>query len=71
MVDPRAQGIAGVVRSIGSFTGAVDPHCVDLDVWRGMTPEERIERHVSTSDIEAIEKSYNCSPPRTDREQAR
>lgn len=64
MVDPRTQGIAGVIRIIGSFTGAVDPHCLDLEVWRGMTTEERIAHRISADDIDAIENNYHCSAPR-------
>lgn len=64
MVDPEAQGVAGFVRFLGSFTGAVDRHCLDLDAWRGMTPEERIAAHVSPADLEAIESRYRCAASR-------
>lgn len=60
MVPPQMQGVAGVIHLIGSFTGAVDPHCLDLEVWRGMTPQERIESHVSQEDIDRIESTYDC-----------
>jgi hypothetical protein len=64
MVDPKAQGLAGVIRFIGGLAGAVDRHCVDLDAWQGMTPEERIENHVSEEDMEKIKENYNCKAPR-------
>ncbi|KAF1008231.1 MAG: hypothetical protein GAK28_01210 [Luteibacter sp.] len=64
MVDPRTQGMAGVVRIIGSFTGAVDKHCLDLDAWQGMTPEERVAHHVSESDIARLRDNYGCNDPR-------
>jgi hypothetical protein len=63
MVDPRSQGIAGAVRLIGSLTGAVDKHCVDLDAWRGMTPEEKIAHHVSEADMARARDSYGCDAP--------
>ena len=65
MVDPKSQGIAGAIRIVGGIFGAVNPHCVDVDVWRGMTPKERIEKHLDISDekIEAIADRYNCLPP--------
>lgn len=64
MVDPRTQGMAGVVRIIGSFTGAVDKHCLDLDAWQGMTPEERVAHHVSEADIAHLRDHYSCGAPR-------
>lgn len=65
MIDPRMQGLAGVVHFIGSLTGAVDPHCLDLEAWRGMTPEERGAHHVVTdhAQMDTIAARYNCKPP--------
>lgn len=60
MVDPRVQGLAGVVRLIGSVTGAVDKHCIDLDAWQGMTPEERIAHHVSQADVARAREEHGC-----------
>ncbi len=65
MVDPQSQGWAGVVRIIGSFTGAVDKHCLDLDAWQGMTPQERVKNHVSDDDMERVQENYNCAAART------
>jgi hypothetical protein len=68
MVDPKTQGFGvGVIRFIGAFTGAVDPHCVELEAWRGMTIEERIKRGVSEQDIEKVEQHYNCDAQRSRR----
>lgn len=66
MVDPKTQGLAAnIVRAIGSLTGAVDPECVNLDVWQGMTEEERIEHHISDADLEEAAKQANhCYSPR-------
>lgn len=63
MVDPRSQGLAGVVRIIGSITGAVDKHCVDLDTWEGMSTEERIEHHVTEADMARARDEHGCSDP--------
>ncbi|WP_440328213.1 hypothetical protein [Luteibacter sp.] len=63
MVDPRTQGLAGVVRIIGSITGAVDKHCVDLDTWEGMSVEERIEHHVTEADMARARDEHGCSDP--------
>lgn len=64
MVDPKSQGLAGVVRFIGGLAGAVDPHCLDLDAWQAMTTEERIENHVSPDEMEKIGQNYGCKAPR-------
>ncbi|TAL72517.1 MAG: hypothetical protein EPN56_07745 [Rhodanobacter sp.] len=63
MADPRTQGAAGVVRFIGTLAGAVDPHCVDVDAWRGMTARERIAHHVDPDAITATVERYGCAPP--------
>lgn len=65
MADPRMQGIAGVIRMIGSWTGAVDPHCLKLDSERGMTIQQRIAQHVEVDDAQmaAIAARYGCPDP--------
>lgn len=65
MIDPHMQGLAGVVHFIGSLTGAVDPHCLDLEAWRSMTPAERSARHVDTdaAQMDAIATRHGCKPP--------
>lgn len=63
MVDPRTQDVAGIVRFIGGLAGAVDPHCVDVGAWRGMTARERIAHHVTPDAIEATASRYGCAPP--------
>ena len=64
MVDPRSQGLAvKAIRLLGSLAGAVDPICVDLDVWEGITIEERIVHHVSPRDIERA-AAHGCTDPR-------
>jgi hypothetical protein len=60
MVDPRSQGVAGVIRLIGSVTGAVDKHCLELEAWEGMSTEERIEHHVSGADMARAGDGYGC-----------
>lgn len=60
MIDPRDQGIAGVIHFIGGLTGAIDPHCLDLEALLGMTPEERVAHHVGASEMELLEASNDC-----------
>ena len=65
MADPRMQGLAGVVRIIGRITGAVDPHCLQLERQQAMTVQERIDRHVDAADarMAAIAARYGCPDP--------
>lgn len=64
MVDPRYQGIAGAVRVAQSILGAVNPHCVDVDVWRGMSVREQLDRHMSPDQVEKTAEEFHCGPPR-------
>lgn len=62
MVDPRMQGIGGAVRALQALLGVADPHCVDVEVWRGMTVAEQLARHISAADIERTAEQYHCGP---------
>jgi len=66
MADPRMQGVAGAIRVIGGLVGgAVDPHCLQVDAWQGMSLQERIAHHVDADDarMAAIAESYHCPDP--------
>ena len=62
MVDPRMQGVGGAVRTLQTLFGVVDPHCVDVEVWRGMTVAEQLARHISSDDVERTAERYHCGP---------
>lgn len=62
MVDPRMQGVGGAVRMVQALFGVVDPHCVDVEVWRGMTPAEQSVRHIRSTDVERTAERYHCGP---------
>lgn len=65
MIDPQRQGIAGAIRFVGDIFGAANPHCLDVEAWRGMTQKERIASHLDISDekIEAVAERYKCLAP--------
>ena len=66
MADPRWQGLAGVVRMVGSHLGAIDPHCLKLDAESNMTTQERLANHLDADDAaqdEAIAARYGCPDP--------
>lgn len=62
MADPKMQGIAGAVRTVQRLFGIPDKHCVDVDVWRGMTASERIARHIDDERIDETAARYHCGP---------
>ena len=62
MTDPRMQGAAGVARALQTFFGVTNPHCVDVEVWRGMTVEERLAHYVTSTQVERIAEEYHCGP---------
>lgn len=64
MVDPRWQGIGGAVRTLQSVFGAPDPHCVDVDAWRGMSVRELLDRHISPDAVEKTAEANHCGPRR-------
>ena len=63
MVDPRYQGIAGAVRVVQTILGAVNPHCLDVDAWRGMSVSELLDRHMSPDQVEKTAEEFHCGPP--------
>ena len=62
MTDPRLQGIGGAVRKLQMILGVPDPHCIDVEVWRGMTMAEQLARHISADDVERTAERYHCGP---------
>lgn len=64
MIDPRMRGVGGAVRNLQAIFGAPDPHCVDVDAWRGMPVQELLDRHMSPSRVESTAQEYGCGPPR-------
>lgn len=64
LADPRTQGIAGVLRALQKKFGVPDPHCIDVDSWRGMTREERFRHHVTEAYIKRVAEEHECVPIR-------
>lgn len=63
MADPRYQGAAGFVRFVQRFIlHAVDPHCVDVNTWAGMSPAEQAQ-HASLSEMAEEARKYGCLEP--------
>lgn len=63
MKDPRYRGVAGFVRFVQRFAlHAVDPHCVNINTWAGMSPAEQA-RHASLGEMQEMAEKYGCLEP--------
>nr|WP_199043297.1 hypothetical protein [Dyella sp. ASV24] len=63
LTDPMSQGVGSVVRSAQRLFGVTSHHCIDVDVWQHLTPDELIERHLTAADVEKESQKYNCNRP--------
>ncbi|MEO7066734.1 MAG: hypothetical protein ABI114_07480 [Rhodanobacter sp.] len=62
-VDPMQQGIGAVMRTAQRAFGITNSHCVDVDVWRHLTPQELSARYISPSDVDKVDEKYHCNKP--------
>lgn len=63
LINPMSQGIGAVMRDTQRLFGITNRHCIDVDVWRHLTPQELSARHISLRDMEKIDDAYNCNRP--------
>lgn len=63
MIDPRMRGIGGAVLKLQTVFGVPDPHCVNVEGWRGMSVKELLDRHMSPNQVEDTAAEYHCGPP--------
>lgn len=63
MIDPRTRGAQGLVRLIGSLTGAVDPRCIELSKWQGLSIQERAAAHITDKAMADVEREHGCEAP--------
>lgn len=63
LIDPRTQGIGAVMRGAQRLFGIANRHCVDVDLWRNLTPQELIARHVSPGEVDRTDETYHCNRP--------
>jgi hypothetical protein len=62
-INPMNQGIGAVARKMQRLFGITNHHCIDVEVWKSLTPEELIARHVSPDDVKEQAEKYNCYHP--------
>lgn len=63
LADPMEQGIGSVMRNTKRLFGVTDRHCIDVDVWRHMSEDELIQRHITSADVEKASAKYSCDRP--------
>ena len=63
LIDPMSQGIGAVMRKTQRAFGIKDSHCIDVDVWRSLTPQELSARHISPDDVDKVDEKYDCNRP--------
>lgn len=63
LIDPMEQGIGAVMRTTQRAFGITSRHCIDVDVWKHLTPEQLSARHVSPDDVARAEATYHCDAP--------
>jgi hypothetical protein len=63
LINPMNQGVGAVMRATQRLFGVTNRHCIDVDVWRHLTPEELIARRMSSRDVDRIDEQYGCTRP--------
>ncbi|WP_430390674.1 hypothetical protein [Dyella sp. 20L07] len=63
LTNPMNQGIGSVVRSTQRLFGVTERHCIDVDVWQHLTPDELKARNLSAADVAKQSEKYNCNRP--------
>jgi len=63
LIDSRTQGVGAAMRQAQRLFGVTSRHCMDVDVWRNLTPRELIARHISPSDMDQTDDKYHCNQP--------
>ena len=64
LTDPMKQGVGAVVRSAQRLFGVTQRHCIDVEVWQQLSPEERIARHLTADDVKNESEKYDCNRPK-------
>ena len=63
LIDPMNRGIGSVMRTTQRLFGIPSSHCIDVEVWRSLSQDERNARHISPSQITAMDEKYSCNKP--------
>jgi hypothetical protein len=64
LIDPDTQGVRAVTRKLQRLFGITSRHCIDVEVWRNLTPRQLSERHMSSGDLDHLDEEYHCNEPK-------
>lgn len=63
LTRPMNQGIGAVMRNTQRLFGIPSRHCVDVEVWQHLSPDELSARHLSPLDVRRETEKYDCNQP--------
>jgi hypothetical protein len=63
LTNPMDQGVGSVMRSTQRLFGITNHHCIDVEVWEHLTPDELSARHLTPEDVKKEAEKYNCNRP--------
>jgi len=63
LIDPQAQGVGAAARQLQRLFGIASRHCIDVDVWRHLTPRELSARHISPDEVDRVDHENHCNRP--------
>lgn len=63
LTDPMNQGVGAVMRDTQRLFGITNRHCIDVEVWQGLSAGELSARHLSPADVRREGEKYNCNRP--------
>jgi hypothetical protein len=63
LTDPMDQGVGSVMRGAQRLFGVTNHHCIDVEAWQHLSPDELKARHLSAADVEKESEKYNCNRP--------
>ncbi len=63
LTDPLNQGLGAAMRKTQRVFGITNRHCVDVEIWQHLAPDELRARHLTTADVERERDKYDCDRP--------
>lgn len=63
LINPMNQGIDAAMRKVQRLFGVANRHCIDVEAWRQLTPQELSARHISPDDADKVDEKYDCNRP--------
>lgn len=63
LTDPMNQGVGAVMRDTQRLFGITNRHCIDVEVWQSLSPDELSARHLTPADVRRDGEKYNCNRP--------